>query len=226
MGLINSVLPEWFFNSLRTKQQIGYSVSAYIIKHNQFRGFAFLVQSNKLNSEEIDKRINLFIQEFYEELKLKGNEFFQKYVESMIAEYSNRFNSLDQEVDFNWSLLLNDKEEDFNIKNQKIETLKKGIDKDLVIELYEKVFIKEIRKITLYVKPNKAALDKILKSKAKEKKEIKTDDLVNNKNNSNLVEYDANKELTPIFLAKKRVKIPNIEDFKKDYLDHFKLKDI
>lgn len=55
------LLREPFFDSLRTKQQLGYIVQAGARVDATIRGFRFLIQSNKVASEELKRRIDAFL---------------------------------------------------------------------------------------------------------------------------------------------------------------------
>lgn len=55
------LLREPFFDSLRTKQQLGYIVQAGARVDASVRGFRLLIQSNKVGAEELRRRIDAFL---------------------------------------------------------------------------------------------------------------------------------------------------------------------
>lgn len=251
-SILNSIMYDSFFDSLRTKQQIGYSVSCFLIDHLNTKGFIFLVKSSKLDSNEIYERINNFIYDFYMELIKKSEDYFVSYVNALLLELKNRFTCLEEETNYYWSLILNEKENTFDYKNLLINYLtENGISKEDVCCFYKEVFSENIKKVSVFVNPNKNVVEKLLKKKEKENNKNnakKNKETTNNKEicneeislNSNISvaqklksiiisdesniknEEKAENVLSKNdFLAKKRVRISSINDFKREYDNHY-----
>lgn len=64
LNLCRAYLHQPFFDTLRTKQQLGYIVACSTSKMLHFSGICFVVQSQWLNPEGIRKRIEAFLEEY------------------------------------------------------------------------------------------------------------------------------------------------------------------
>jgi nardilysin len=87
--IVVQILNESFFNKLRTRQQLGYTVKcdsvgyAYLDKKNG--GILFIVQSSTYCSEHLQKKINDFIDNIFESFDAK---IFDHFVDSLMTTLS------------------------------------------------------------------------------------------------------------------------------------------
>lgn len=98
-NLVNLFISEPFFDELRTKQQLGYTVYSYGSEHlgrcfERLYTQNYLIQSPSTSCEELLKRIDTFIQESVEKMKTLDDTLFETYVTALQVELSKPDNSL------------------------------------------------------------------------------------------------------------------------------------
>ena len=193
--LIVNLFSESFFDTLRTKEQIGYNVSCYKTIAEKINGIVFLVQSNKLSSTEISYRIEHFIKSRITFLKNSEEKLFEEYINSYINDLEVRFVNLREEVEYYWNIIT--KNDEMTLLTQKINFLKsKNVNKSTILQLINRLFFENLKKLEIHVVPNNFNVDDPFKKlKSKELKEEEKEE-VNN------------------FLNRKRLFISSIDDFK------------
>jgi len=103
VGLASQVLSQKFFDELRTKQQLGYIVSAgHFADPFGFVGLRLLVQSEKSPREVLDSIQNWTTDawEFIDGLK---DEDFEEYRAALVSQLTERPKSLREEFGWNWA---------------------------------------------------------------------------------------------------------------------------
>ena len=83
LQLISHLLSEPCFDQLRTKEQLGYIVSVSHTKISQLLALRVIVQSNHKDPEYLDDRIELFLNQYRENLMGMGSEEFQANVNAV-----------------------------------------------------------------------------------------------------------------------------------------------
>lgn len=68
-SVLASVIKPWFYDQLRTEEQLGYAVFAYQGTMGEQSGLGFLLQSNAKPPVYLNERYNAFYQQAYERLK-------------------------------------------------------------------------------------------------------------------------------------------------------------
>ena len=142
--LLNALTHNKYFNSLRTKEQIGYIVStmiAYIGKNNDsICGIKFVVQSPIKKSKYIFKRTQQFIKnELYTYIQGLTIDDFDEYKNGEIASLSEKFNNLD-EMDLYLCSHVFDHTYLFDYREQIIDSIRL-FDLSKFIELFNKIIL-------------------------------------------------------------------------------------
>jgi len=95
-----------FFTELRTKQQLGYIVSAGYSRRNHFPGIRFGIQSSNTHPDELEKRVEKFLGGTQEWIKTMSNPEFEEAKRGLIAQllakdsrFSERVGRLSQNMD-------------------------------------------------------------------------------------------------------------------------------
>ncbi len=102
--LLTQFLAQPFFADLRTKQQLGYLVSARADFVNGMTGIHFRVQSSHTNCKELEKRIKTFFDNFEENiLKQKTEDDFEEFKKGIISKLEEKPKKLAQEFSLHWS---------------------------------------------------------------------------------------------------------------------------
>ncbi len=142
--ILNAMSSNQYFNSLRTKDQLGYIVNSKIIYigQNNYKlcGLRFLVQSPVKDNEFLFKRTKDFIKnELYEYIKNLTEEDLEEYKDGEIASLLEKFNNL-QELNLYISVHIFDRTFLFDYKNQMVKYIK-TFDNNKFIEYYEKLIL-------------------------------------------------------------------------------------
>ena len=77
--LLGHILANPFFHSLRTEQQLGYLVAAGFNETENLPGMLLLVQSSAVSSDELQKRMEAFVQEYAGKLQDMNQEEFRNH---------------------------------------------------------------------------------------------------------------------------------------------------
>ncbi|GAB6025052.1 hypothetical protein CHUAL_010157 [Chamberlinius hualienensis] len=84
LELFSQIAQEPCFNTLRTKEQLGYIVWSGIRRSNSVQGFTIIVQSDR-NSSYVDGRIEAFLLSMESYLEEMSDDEFERHRESLIA---------------------------------------------------------------------------------------------------------------------------------------------
>ena len=95
LNVIESILEEEFFDALRTKQQLGYFVSASSRNTRGLPGILFTIESSTHTPKDLQDRIETFIKDFYENTLTE--EIYDKYLAGLIIKKSLPFKDIYQE---------------------------------------------------------------------------------------------------------------------------------
>ena len=173
-SLLDSFFSEKFYDTLRTKESLGYIVSSNKSEFIDISYLLFIIQSKVQNPEYCSKRIKLFFKEKEKEIKELSDEDFNSHVKSLLVEETRKDIDLNEKFERNWDEIILERFK-FNIKEENAEYLKKCT-KEGLINFYEKYMINESRVLnTEYV------CDKHWESNEKELKEENKECDKNNK---------------------------------------------
>ncbi|AYA42126.1 pitrilysin [Xenorhabdus nematophila] len=139
-NLLSSILSPWFYDQLRTTEQLGYAVFAFNQSVGHQWGLGFLLQSNSKQPDYLHQRYQKFYQQADKKLKAMSEAEFEQYKKSLLAGMHEPPQTFYSELD-NYYL-------DFGLNNFKFDTRTKAIaamekaTKAQMIEFYEKAVIK------------------------------------------------------------------------------------
>ena len=144
-----SVLKHEAFNTLRTKEQLGYIVSWRSNNMRKILGGSITVHSPKKDAEFLIHRINVFLDEQKNRIYDLTDEEFDKYRNSVITSVQVKDISLFEEAQRLWNEVYS-MWYIFERQKLKIEALK-SINKEDLIEYFTSVFLKDWRRINIKV---------------------------------------------------------------------------
>ncbi|OTA16684.1 zinc protease [Xenorhabdus vietnamensis] len=139
-GLLSSILSPWFYDQLRTKEQLGYAIFAFNQNVGKQWGLGFLLQSNSKQPDYLHQRYQSFYQQADKKLKAMSDAEFEQYKKSLLKEMREPPQTFYSEVDRYYA--------DFGRNNFKFDTREKTIaamekaTKAQLIAFYEKAVIK------------------------------------------------------------------------------------
>ncbi|OAT34549.1 pitrilysin [Proteus myxofaciens] len=128
-SVLASVIKPWFYDQLRTEEQLGYAVFSYPATMGEQSGLGFLLQSNAKPPVYLNQRYQAFYQQANERLKKLSEKEFNQYKQAIINEIKQPPQTFYEEVGLYGN--------DFNRNNEKYDSRKK-----ILAEL-EKVTLKQ-----------------------------------------------------------------------------------
>ncbi|XP_048586802.1 nardilysin-like [Nematostella vectensis] len=133
LELLMMMMEEPCFDILRTREQLGYSVSCTCRNTFGVLGFSVSVQTQaeKFSVEHVASRINAFIDEFREILEKTSEEDFKSQVDSLIEIKRHDDLCLADEADRNWYEVL-DQTYLFDRRTKEVEALSKVTKSELL----------------------------------------------------------------------------------------------
>lgn len=154
--LLELLFSEPIFDTLRTKEQLGYTV---FISHNAQKNSNILTitlqyQEDKHSSKSITERVkNFFVEDMKSILENLSDEKFQKIKQSEITKLRRKFQRLQSEVNYNFDRIMN-KTYIFD-EYEKQALVLEGITKENVIDFYtEKLIANKHRNLRLILVGN------------------------------------------------------------------------
>ncbi|MGB9098942.1 pitrilysin [Erwinia sp.] len=118
-ALLSQIIQPWFYNQLRTEEQLGYAVFSFQMPVGRQWGIGFLLQSNVKQPAYLLTRFQAFYPTAEKRLREMSKEDFAQYQASMINELKQRPQTLDEEAG-RFS-------KDFNRENYQFDTREKVI---------------------------------------------------------------------------------------------------
>ncbi|ELY3857011.1 pitrilysin [Providencia huaxiensis] len=139
-GILAKVIQPWFYDQLRTNEQLGYAVFAFKAGLGDQWGIGFLLQSNAKTPNYLNTRYQEFYTNALERLKKLPTDEFNQYKQSMITEMKQPPQTFYEEVgryssDFSRNIF------SFDTREKVIATLGSAT-KQQVIKYYEDAVIK------------------------------------------------------------------------------------
>ncbi|XP_066923110.1 insulin-degrading enzyme-like [Clytia hemisphaerica] len=133
--LFSTMIKEPFFDTLRTKEQLGYLTFSGLGRSSSVQGLRYLIQTDK-SPAMVEERINDFLKSYEETLKEMNQKTFDDYVDSLAVRKLDKPKLLKQESQRYWAEILS-KQYHFRRGQFEVEELKKLTLKD-VTEFYKK----------------------------------------------------------------------------------------
>ncbi|PRD14246.1 pitrilysin [Pantoea coffeiphila] len=118
-SMLSQIIQPWFYNQLRTEEQLGYAVFAFQMPVGRQWGIGFLLQSNVKQPAYLLQRFEAFYPSAEKRLRALSKEDFAQYQAAMINELKQRPQTLDEEAG-RYS-------KDFNRENYQFDTREKVI---------------------------------------------------------------------------------------------------
>jgi len=118
-SMLSQIVQPWFYNQLRTEEQLGYAVFAFQMPIGRQWGIGFLLQSNVKQPAYLLQRFQAFYPTAEKRLREMSKEDFAQYQTAMINELKQRPQTLDEEAG-RYS-------KDFNRQNYSFDTREKVI---------------------------------------------------------------------------------------------------
>ena len=144
-SLLYLFLSDKFYDTLRTKETLGYIASLTTRIFNEIRHFAGVIQSNKKDPEYCSERIRNFFMEKMKDVKEISDENFNTLVKSRLEAETKKDRDLEEQFNRNWTEIVL-KRFEFDIKEKNVELLKK-CNKEGFIRFFEKHFVNEVKKL-------------------------------------------------------------------------------
>jgi len=117
--LLSQIIQPWFYNQLRTEEQLGYAVFTYQMPIGRQWGIGFLLQSNSRQPAFLLQRFQAFYPQAEQRLRSMKPETFAQYQQAMINELKQRPQTLEEEA--------NRYSRDFSRQNYAFDTREKVI---------------------------------------------------------------------------------------------------
>ncbi|KAL6254547.1 hypothetical protein P5V15_014600 [Pogonomyrmex californicus] len=135
LDLLIQIISQPFFDTLRTKEQLGYAMYSTVHKTINVQGLNFLIQSDK-QPKYIEKRINLFIDSMLDYITTLPEEQFEKYKEAVAVSYLEKPKTLSAQSTLYWNEIIT-QQYNFNRVNIEISYLK-TVTRQQLLNFYKK----------------------------------------------------------------------------------------
>ena len=132
-----------FFLELRTKQQLGYSVTSYLKSISGYFYFGARIQGNNKDPIYVDKCINKFLNEFKNNIQNMTDELFIINKESLITKITEKSKSIYEEFEVYWNEITSNRYQFTRIQN--IAKIIKNLTKNDILG-FMKYIIADIKK--------------------------------------------------------------------------------
>lgn len=129
--LLSQIISPWFYDQLRSTEQLGYAVFSLPITIGNSHGIGFLIQSNQYDPDYINQRYQAFYPIILNKLNALTDAEFDNYKQSALKQLSMPAETLDSEFDD----YLGDYEQSnfaFDRIQKRIEQLKKLSKEDVI----------------------------------------------------------------------------------------------
>lgn len=205
LDLLMMFVDEPLFDTLRTKEQLGYDVSSSVRINSGIAGYSITVQSqeSKFTAKHVEERMEAFRVQMVKILNDLDQDEYEHVRESLIKIKQIVDASLAEEVNRNWGEV-SCEEYIFDRRKREVDVLKSIRKQDLIDFLLENER-NNLRKLSVQVighKKNKDNIDSSMETEAETEAETEEDE-----NNENVIE-----SYIPKFVEKD---LPNVLNFKK-----------
>lgn len=97
-SMLSQIIQPWFYNQLRTEEQLGYAVFAFQMPVGRQWGIGFLLQSNSKQPAYLLQRYQAFYPQAEKRLRDMSKQDFSQYQQAMINELQQHPQTLDEEA--------------------------------------------------------------------------------------------------------------------------------
>lgn len=151
IDLLMMIAEEPLFDSLRSKEQLGYDVSCSLHDNHGILGYSIAInsQETKFTAEHIDERIEAFRSQLLDLIRGTSDSEFEQYKESVVKIKLTDDNNLGDEVSRNWSEITTH-EYAFDRVTKEVESLKRITRSDF-LHFYEQHLMENTKKMSVQV---------------------------------------------------------------------------
>ena len=152
LDLIDQLLYEPCYNTLRTKEQLGYSVHSGPRLTYGISGLCIVIQSGVYDPCHLDARIDAFLSSFLTTLREMSDEEFEKNREALLANKMIKDRNLGEAGDRAWDVLVS-RGKNFKHREEEISLIRELRKEDVMEYFREKVVVggRERRKLAVCV---------------------------------------------------------------------------
>jgi len=137
LDCVDQLVYEPCYDTLRTKEQLGYIVSSSPRLTHGTSGFCVVVQSGVHGPVHLDSRVDVFLSGFLERLKNMDSTEFEKNREALLANKLMKDRNLAEEAERAWDVVTN-RGQDFKLREEEVEAIK-NLKQEEVVDYFEKV---------------------------------------------------------------------------------------
>jgi nardilysin len=159
LDCVDQLVYEPCYDTLRTKEQLGYTVSSGPRLTHGISGFCVVVQSSVYGPLHLNSRVDVFLTGFLERLKNMDMPEFEKNRQALLANKLLKDRNLAEEAERAWDTITN-RGQDFKLREEEVEAIK-NLKHEEVVDFFEKVIAPgglERRKLAVHI-AGKAHLD-------------------------------------------------------------------
>ncbi|MDJ0036765.1 pitrilysin [Pantoea allii] len=98
-AMLSQIVQPWFYNQLRTEEQLGYAVFAFRMPVGRQWGIGFLLQSNSKQPAYLMQRYQAFYPQAEQRLRTMSQADFTQYQQAMLNDLKQRPQTLNEEAD-------------------------------------------------------------------------------------------------------------------------------
>jgi protease-3 len=98
-AMLSQIVQPWFYNQLRTEEQLGYAVFAFRMPVGRQWGIGFLLQSNSKQPAYLMQRYQAFYPQAEQRLRTMSQADFTQYQQAMLNDLRQRPQTLNEEAD-------------------------------------------------------------------------------------------------------------------------------
>ncbi|WP_105167069.1 insulinase family protein [Pseudoalteromonas sp. T1lg23B] len=145
--MLNQLISQQYFETLRTHQQLGYLVGAGYAPFNTRAGIAFYIQSPQYDSKQLLARHEQFVAEFIEHLEALSDVTWQEAIGALRLQVAEKDKNLRLRAQRFWIAITNDDHE-FNMQRRLVAQID-SLDKDALIAYIKTIFSPTHPKVAL-----------------------------------------------------------------------------
>ncbi|GJD08019.1 Insulin-degrading enzyme [Galdieria sulphuraria] len=162
LELLEQIMSKHCFDDLRTTQQLGYVVATRAIMMSEIAGLLIIVQSSAYSTHYVEKKIQLFLENFYENVLKKGltEDELADYLQALRSEKLEPAKRLSQQAAWFWSEISSHSYYYTRFVDE--AACLNDISRNDLLNCFHRYFLSdEQRRITVHIQSNKAAQDSI-----------------------------------------------------------------
>ena len=132
LELLNQIVSPLAFDTLRTKEQLGYIVATAPRLMHGIEGWMVIIQSAKANPTELNARIEAWINSVPEHLEKLSDDDFEQNRIALILQKREKHTSLRKEAAYYWESIVSPHSYDFEIRENEAVVLESASKADVI----------------------------------------------------------------------------------------------